>query len=177
MKLSKLLLTLLLISNTLLLSKSNNTKPTEYLYKYENLINSSLTAMKQHFTINIKKIEKSTKDEAQATLTAKNKNIALTVSSDNKGINLLTFAGGGDGTPNSAIELSVAAVSAILALDDPFVSKKERGKVFHLINFPKITRINEPNHFKYKNYNITSSFSSLTGLIIIAQRAKQQHPK
>jgi len=171
MKLLRLFL-LLLIINNILFSKTNNTKPKDYLYQYENLINSSLIAMKQNFTLNIEKI-KETANEAQATLTAKNKNIAITVTSDNKGIKLLTFAGGGDGTPNSAVELSVAAVSAILALDDPFVTKKERGKVFHLINFPKIIKTNEPNQFKYKNYNLTSSFSPQTGLIIIAQRAKQ----
>ncbi len=139
------------------------------IFRYENLINSSLSAMKQGFEFKIKKIKEDNGESSGELVATGGKNIVVSVVADDNGVKRIFFAGGGEGSAKSALELMAAAVSAILAIEDPFVSKEERGKVFRLINLKKITK-GESNSFEYRGFDFSSSFSSLTGLVITGER-------
>ena len=127
---------------------------------------------KKHFQL----IEsKTNEDGSNSSIFSVNNQIALTTTADYKGIKSFIFAGRSDGTNQGSITFLFAAVSTVMALDNPYMSQQERLQILNGLglgaNTPVITS-KDPLEFNINNYHITSSYQPNIGFLITADRMK-----
>ena len=115
--------------------------------------------------------KKKTTSGTQLTL---GKNIAISLTTDQRGnIEKMIFVGSGNGQASSGVLIITCAAAAVGALSGRTINKKRSGEILKKIGVIAHPSVMSGKQFSFSmyGYDILSSFSTLTGLMIIAEPA------